>query len=174
VTPSVNGLVATYDVAAVGSFKFFAFGLTGTTGTNYYDSIVVNLFTPADEAAAYASAFLSATETCSTSASGAWSGLKTAFQALSSDAQAVLVAVTYDAAGYATNTDIQKCAQRYDLAVSRQSLENFMSRAPISAVQFVNVTNNSTTGSIIAIVIISIVSLSALSLVVLKKKNKHE
>ncbi|MFA5283655.1 MAG: Ig-like domain-containing protein [Bacilli bacterium] len=124
------------------------------------------------DAAAFATSFISATETCSTSASGAWAAQKTAFQALSSNAKAVLVNATYVASNYAANTSVQKCAQRYDLAVSRQSLENFMGRAAISSAPLVNFNYISTSGSVIAIIVISIISLSALSFVVLKRKNK--
>jgi hypothetical protein len=116
-----------------------------------------------EEADDYASAFMVATESCEANAATAWAGQKTDFQALSPEAQALLVAATYDVATEIINTPVQRCAQRYDLAVSRQSLENFMGRttiAPVSTIE-TNPTRQTAT-SIIIIVVVGAVGLTAI------------
>jgi uncharacterized protein YjdB len=129
VTPSVNGTVATYDVSAVGNFKFFAFAMTAASGTNYYDSIVVNV---ADEdAVAYAQTFLSSTddECASLAVTGStWSTLSSLFSALSTSSKNVLIAAVANVSG----SDIQKAVARYDYIVAKYGYTNFMSRELVS------------------------------------------
>jgi hypothetical protein len=134
--------------------------------------------TPAEEAAAYAAAFLTATDNCVANAATAWAAQKSAYQELSADAQAVLTNATYSG-DYAAATDTQKCVWRYDLAVSKQSLENFMSRAalvvnPASNVEGI-VKANSTKTSIIIIAVVGAIGLTAIvGYYFISKKSKHE
>ncbi len=118
---------------------------------------------PSAEANTYAVNFLAATETCDVNAASVWADQKTAYEALSSDAKTYLVESIYVADNYASNSNIQKCAQRYDLAVSKQSLENFMGRAALSGVATVEVSNvNNTTTSIAIIVVVGLIGITAI------------
>ncbi len=106
----------------------------GTTTHQIYVLSVEAVVTKdaADAAAAWATSFLDATYPCTTAASGAWSAQQTAFEALSSDAQNILIKATYTLVTYDDATDVQKAVWRYDLAVLRQGLNDFMNRKPVS------------------------------------------
>ena len=88
--------------------------------------------TDADAADTWAVNFLDATYPCTTAASGAWSSQQTAFASLSEKAQNILIKATYSVVTYDDATNVQKAVWRYDLAVLRQGLNDFMNRKPVS------------------------------------------
>lgn len=171
VTPSVNGTVATYDVAAVGDYNYFAFAITGTTGTNYYNSIVVNLV---DEGATtYAQAFLSATDAeCSALAVtvSTWSSLQSAFEALSADSKSVLIGAVASTSG----NDVQKAVARYDYIVAKYSYNNFMSRELLVGSATTNNNSQLRIGGISSIFILSIIGLTVVGGIFFVRKRKED
>lgn len=90
------------------------------------------------ESTCYAENFLSLTYPCSTEASSSWGELTTLFTNLSSDAKTELQEATYGTKTYAECSEIEKCAWRYDLAVARQGLNDFMNRLSINPFRKMN------------------------------------
>ena len=159
-----------------GSDQYFSLNYSDS-GVAYISEITIaygaTALSPEEEAGEYAVSFLSATDDCATSASSVWTAQKTAFQSLSSEAQIVLVNSTYSASNYVSNTDVQKCAQRYDLAVAKQSLENFMGRASLSSIGllFDDISQN-TSSTIFTIVLSAILLSNSILIVFIFKKKK--
>ncbi|MFA5283487.1 MAG: Ig-like domain-containing protein, partial [Bacilli bacterium] len=159
-----------------GSDQYFSLNYSDS-GVAYISEITIaygaTALSPEEEAGEYAVSFLSATDSCEANASGAWATQKTAFQTLSSNAKAILVNATYVASNYASNTSVQKCAQRYDLAVAKQSLENFMGRASLSSIGLLFDDISQNTSSTIFTIILSTILLSngVLIMFVFKKKR---
>ncbi|MGI5881367.1 MAG: hypothetical protein ACOX6L_12455 [Syntrophomonadaceae bacterium] len=87
-----------------------------------------------DGATEWAEAFLLATTPCDTAAGTVWADYETEFINLSADDQALLVDAVYTGLTDEKKTSVQQAMQRYDLAVQRQSLDNYMARAllPVS------------------------------------------
>lgn len=110
----------------------------------------------------YATSFLNATDNCKTNAASVWASQKTAFNALSNEAKTLITSATYDAANYEANTAIQQCAQRYDLVVARQGLENFMGRAiDVNALRVVNrIVGNNYNANVTAVIVIGLLGLT--------------
>lgn len=159
-----NELFACYDSAKMSAIEIYIEPSSGPT--------------PAEEAAAYAGTFLTATDGCVANAGTAWSAQKTAYLALSVEARAVLTNSTYSGE-YSAATETQKCVWRYDLAVSKQSLENFMSRQALVVNPASNtdsiVKANSTKTSIIIIAVVGAIGLTAIvGYYFVSKKSKHE
>ena len=171
VTPSVNGTVVTYDVAAAGDYDYFSFAIIGSTGANYYDSIVVNLV---DEGAnTYAQSFLSTTDAeCAALAvtTSTWSSLQSAFEALSNDSKSVLIAAVANTAG----NDVQKAVARYDYIVAKYGYTNFMSRELISSTATTNNTSQLRIGGISSIFILSIIGLTVVGGIFFIRKRKED
>lgn len=171
VTPSVNGTVATYDVSAVGSYKYFAFGMTATSGTNYYNSIVVNV---EDEGAlSYAQTFLSTTdEECSLLAVtlATWSNLSSLYSALSTDSKNILVAAVANVSG----NDIQKAVARYDYIVAKYGYTNFMDRTIVAATATTDGISQLRIGGISSIFILSAIGLTLIGGIFILRKKKEE
>lgn len=170
VTPTVSGTVATYDVGSIGDFMFFAFGITGTTGTNYYDSIAINLInTPTD----YAQNFLSATSTECAALSvttDTWATLQTGFEALSSTDKAAIVGASADVVGI----DIQRAVARYTYIVSKYGYTDFLGIVSVAS-PVTSATSDSNEYNIAALVIglIGVSSIGAYYFLT-KKRRKIE
>lgn len=171
VTPSVNGTVATYDVSAVGNYKYFAFGMTATSGTNYYDSIVVNV--EDEDALSYAQTFLSSTdaECAALAVTGTtWSTLSSLYSALSTDAKNALVSAVANVSG----NDVQKAVARYDYIVAKYGYTNFMDRTVVSATATTDGISQLRIGGISSIFILSAIGLTIIGGIFILRKKKEE
>lgn len=130
---------------------------------------------PTSIANKYATDFLSATEECEVNASINWATLKTNYNALSTEAKTILTESTYTGISYENATNIQKCVWRYDLAVTKQGLENFMSRGlTLSGAQNFNNSLNNQMWITVLIVCLSIATLGTTGIVVISLKNKYK
>ncbi|NCA97487.1 MAG: hypothetical protein EOM77_04890 [Bacteroidia bacterium] len=171
ITPTVSGTVVTYDVAAAGAYNYFSFAITSETGTNYYNSVVVNLV---DEGAAtYAQAFLSATDAeCSALAVtvSTWSSLQSAFEALSADSKSVLTGTVASTSG----NDVQKAVARYDYIVAKYAYNNFMSRELLAGSATTNDASQLQIGGISSILILSIIGLTVVGGFFFVRKRKED
>lgn len=168
VTPAVNGAVATYDVSSLGDFGFFSFAITGTVGTNYYSSIVVNL---ANEATGYAQNFLSSTgsECSSLSVSSVtWSSLQSAFEALSSDAKTAFTGAAANASG----TNIEKAVARYNFIVNKYGYSDFMGLGIGGSANEKVLTTENSSSSIAAVA--AILGLAICGVVLLRRKKQAQ
>lgn len=121
-----NAFYVTFDVAALGNFKYFKITRTSTSGTVYIDGISVQMVnTDVEAARTYASSFLSTLDAeCAALnvSSSTWSTLSSSYSALSAAAK---VAYTGETATVVV-TDIQKALERYVYIVNKYGYTNFM------------------------------------------------
>jgi len=166
VTPVVNGAVSTYDVSALGDFGYFSFGLTGTSGTNYYDSIAINLYSDANT---YAKSFLSSSDSeCSALSVSAetWSSLQTSFGSLSTDAKAAITGATANSSG----TNIQKIVARYNFIVNKYGYSDFMGLGIGGSANEKVLTTENSSSAIAAVA--AILGLAVCGVVLLRRKKQ--
>jgi len=166
VTPVVNGTVSTYDVSSLGDYGYFSFGLTGTSGTNYYDSIAINLY---GDANTYAKGFLSSTDSeCSalSVSTATWSSLQSSFGSLSSDAKTAITGVTANSSG----TNIQKAIARYNFVVQKYGYTDFMGLGVGGSANEKVLTTENSSSAIAAIA--AMLGLAVCGVVLLRRKKQ--
>ena len=121
-----NAFYVTFDVAALGNFKYFKITRTSTSYTVYIDGISVQMVnTDVEAARTYASSFLSTLDAeCAALnvSSSTWSTLSSSYSALRAAAK---VAYTGETATVVV-TDIQKALERYVYIVNKYGYTNFM------------------------------------------------
>lgn len=127
-----------------------------------------------DGATEWAEYFLNDTYPCNTAAAGVWNDYAGEFASLAAGDQAILLEAVYAGLTDAQKSTVEKAMERYDLAVARQSLTNFISRAPLAS----NSTNllkiNNTSTIVIGIICATVLSLSVAAFFFLKNRRKQE
>lgn len=146
-----------------------SFAALRNSGTNA--SVLHNPGFSGELATSFAQTFLENTYPCDTAAATNWADLKSEYDALSDDDKALLLQAIYSDKIDTQKSDIDKAMERYDLAVTVQSLNNFIGRTVTSSRGFSNglVDNNTT----FIMIIIASLSLCALAAYFLLKKKKH-
>ena len=127
-----------------------------------------------DHATEWAEYFLQETYPCETAAAGVWNDYAGEFASLAAGDQAILLEAVYAGLTDAQKNTVEKAMERYDLAVARQSLTNFISRAPLAS----NSTNllkiNNTSTIVVGIICATVLSLSVAAFFFLKNRRKQE
>lgn len=127
-----------------------------------------------DHATEWAEYFLQDTYPCDTAAAGVWNDYAGEFASLAAGDQAILLEAVYAGLTDAQKNTVEKAMERYDLAVARQSLTNFISRAPLAS----NSTNllkiNNTSTIVVGIICATVLSLSVAAFFFLKNRRKQE
>lgn len=122
-----------------------------------------------DLATAFASLFLEYTYPCDTAAATNWNDLSGEYSSLTSDDKALLVNAIYSGKTEAQKSDIDKAMERYDLAVDRQGLTNFIGRETLSSRNSLSINQNDN----LIIVVASLVALVGVSILFFLKKKKY-
>lgn len=168
-----NALYVTFDVAALGNYKYFKITRTSTSGTLYVDGISVQMVhTDVESARTYAASFLSSLAAECTAlnvSSSTWSTLSSSYSALNTAAK---VAYTGETATVVV-TDIQKALERYVYIVQKYGYANFMGITIEPAAQNVDV-RNSATNSMYIVVVLGIMGISVIGATFYLKKKREE
>ncbi len=148
--------IITYDVSALGNYKYFKFLRTATSGTVYADAIVVEMVeTDVEAARTYANSFLSALdaecEALSVS-SATWTTLADSYNSLNAAAKLAFTGETSTIAA----TKIQRALERYVYIVNKYEYSNFMGiTIGFAATTFPDILSTSNGMYIIVIIAIS-------------------
>lgn len=175
VTGVADGGVAsiiTFDVSALGSYKYFKFLKTDTTGTLYVDAIAVEMVaTDVQDARTYANSFLSTldAECVALSVSSAtWTTLSNNYSSLSAAAKLAFTGETSTVAA----TKIQRTLERYVYIVNKYGYTNFMG-ITIPGSSTTSIDNPSYSKNIYTIVIVAIAGVTVLGGFFFTKKKKE-
>lgn len=118
--------IITYDVSALGNYKFFKFAKTTTSGTLYVDAIVVEMVeTDVESARTFANSFLTSLDAeCSALnvSSATWASLSSSYDALNAAAKLAFTSETSTVAA----TKVQRALERYSYIVNKYGYTNFM------------------------------------------------
>ena len=118
--------IISYDVSALGNYKFFKFTKTSTTGTLYVDAIVVEMVeTDVESARTYANSFLTSLDAeCSALnvSSSTWTSLSSSYDSLNAAAKLAFTGETSTVAA----SKVQRALERYSYIVNKYGYTNFM------------------------------------------------
>ena len=118
--------IISYDVSALGNYKFFKFTKTSTTGTLYVDAIVVEMVeTDVESARTYANSFLTSLDAeCSALnvSSSTWTSLSSSYDSLNAASKLAFTGETSTVAA----SKVQRALERYSYIVNKYGYTNFM------------------------------------------------
>lgn len=126
VADSVIPSIISFDVSALGSYKFFKLTRTATTGTVYIDAIVVEMVdTDVESARTYANSFLTGLDAeCQalSVSSTTWDSLSSSYASLNAAAKLAFTSETSTVAA----SKIERALERYAYIVIKYGYTNFM------------------------------------------------
>lgn len=127
-----------------------------------------------EKATRWAEKFLQDSYPCNEEAANVWDDYADEYDALAAEDQAILQEAVYAGLTDSQKNVVEQAMERYDLAVARQSLINFISRASIAS----NTTNllkiDNTSTIVIAVICATIVSLSVAAFFFMRNRRKQE
>lgn len=146
----------------------------GLRNTNAYGKVCHYPGFQDDGATAWADYFLSETNPCETKAAGAWADVKAEYNALGASDKEILAEAVYAGLTDSQKNTVEKAMERYDLAVARQSLENFISRPALSGSNTSLKLMNNNNIAIIVVVSVMVAVLGVSFFFVFKLRAKKE
>lgn len=146
----------------------------GLRNTNAYGKVCHYPGFTDDYATPWAEYFLAQTNPCDTAAAGAWADVKSEYQALSANDKEILVEAVYAGLTDGQKSTVEKAMERYDLAVARQSLENFISRPALAGANTGLKLMNNNNVAIIVVVSVMVAVLGVSFFFVFKLRAKKE
>ena len=118
--------IISYDVSALGNYKFFKFTKTSTTGTLYVDAIVVEMVeTDVESARTYANSFLTSLDAeclALNVSSATWASLSSSYDSLNAASKLAFTGETSTVAA----SKVQRALERYSYIVNKYGYTNFM------------------------------------------------